>query len=140
MGCGSGRLPSACLRGPGFPLVRRGGLRLSYIELHSASAFSFLNGASLPETLIAACRDFEMPAMALLDTDGVYGSARFHLAAKKAGLQAHVGAEITLSSGCALPVLVSDRTGYRNLCRLLTQMKLGAPKGKATIHEDDLRP
>jgi len=113
---------------------------LSYVELHAASAFSFLRGASLPEALIAACSDFAMPAMALLDTDGVYGSARFHLAAKKAGLQAHVGAEITLSSGCTLPVLVSERTGYQNLCRLLTQMKLGAPKGKAAIREEDLRP
>ena len=113
---------------------------MSYIELHATSAFSFLNGASLPEALIAACRDFEMPAMALLDNDGVYGSARFHLAATKAGVQAHVGAEITLTSGCTLPVLVLNRTGYQNLCRLLTQMKLGAPKGKAAIREDDLLP
>jgi error-prone DNA polymerase len=113
---------------------------LSYIELHSSSAFSFLEGASLPENLIEACRNFEMPAMALLDRDGVYGSARFHLSAKKAGIQAHVGVEISLSSGCTLPVLVENRKGYQNLCRLLTQMKLGAPKGMATVSEEDLLP
>src|SRR5687767_15287375 len=84
------------------PLVCRRDLRLSYIELHAASAFSFLNGASLPETLIDACHDLEMPAMALLDRDGVYGAARFHLAGKKAGVQAHVGAEVSMSSGCTL--------------------------------------
>jgi error-prone DNA polymerase len=111
---------------------------LSYVELHATSAFSFLNGASLPEALIRACSDFGMPAMALLDADGVYGSARFHLAAKKAGVHAHVGAEITLASGCTLPVLAINRTGYQNLCRLLTQMKLRAPKGKATAREEDL--
>ena len=55
-----------------------------YIELHARSAFSFLEGASLPEELIGVCQHFQMPAMALLDTDGVYGSPRFHLAANKA--------------------------------------------------------
>ncbi len=113
---------------------------MSYIELHAASAFSFLDGASLPESLIEACHNFEMPAMALLDRDGIYGAARFHLSGKKAGVRAHVGAEISLSSGCQLPVLVLNRSGYRNLCRLLTQMKLNAPKGTATLSEEDLLP
>ena len=67
-----------------------------YIELHARSAFSFLEGASVPEQLIAACAAHEMPAMALLDRDGVYGAARFHLAAKKTGIKAHIGAEITV--------------------------------------------
>lgn len=63
-----------------------------YVELHARSAFSFLKGASTPEELIAACAELEMPAMALLDHDGVYGAARFHLAAKKCGVKAHIGA------------------------------------------------
>src|SRR6201998_1884048 len=66
-----------------------------YIELHARSAFSFLEGASLPEELIGACSHFHMPAMALLDTDGVYGAPRFHLAANKAKVKAHIGAEVT---------------------------------------------
>src|SRR5208282_2588282 len=66
-----------------------------YVELHSRSAFSFLEGASLPETLIATCANLNMPAMALLDRDGVYGSPRFHMAAKKARIKAHIGAEVT---------------------------------------------
>ncbi len=66
-----------------------------YVELHSRSAFSFLEGSSLPENLIAACARLQMPAMALLDRDGVYGSARFHGAANIAGIKAHVGTEIT---------------------------------------------
>ena len=113
---------------------------MSYIELYAASAFSFLDGASLPESLIEACHNFEMPSMALLDRDGIYGAARFHLSGKKAGIRAHVGAELSLSSGCLLPVLVLNRTGYQNLCRLLTQMKLNAPKGTATVSEEDLIP
>ncbi|MGA9209469.1 MAG: PHP domain-containing protein, partial [Terriglobales bacterium] len=68
-----------------------------YIELHAASAFSFLEGASVPEELVDRCVAAEMPAMALLDRDGVYGAPRFHLAAKKAGVKAHIGAEITTS-------------------------------------------
>ena len=77
-----------------------------YIELHSRSAFSFLEGASLPETLIATCANLNMPAMALLDRDGVYGSPRFHMAAKKAGIKAHIGAEVTCDTFS--PVILSD--------------------------------
>ena len=68
-----------------------------YIELHSRSAFSFLEGSSLPEELAGVCAQLGMPAMALLDRDGLYGAPRFHLAAKKLGLRAHIGAEITFS-------------------------------------------
>ena len=68
---------------------------MSYIELHARSAFSFLEGASLPESLITTCAHLGMPAMALLDSDGVYGVPRFHLAAKKARLKAYIGAEVT---------------------------------------------
>ncbi|HEY6122721.1 MAG TPA: PHP domain-containing protein, partial [Pyrinomonadaceae bacterium] len=105
-----------------------------YVELHARSAFSFLEGASVPEQLIAACAAHEMPAMALLDRDGVYGAARFHLAAKKTGIRAHVGAEISVKSlgpkgsVVSIPLLVRNRTGYQNLCRLITLMKLRVPK------------
>jgi len=97
---------------------------------------------SIPEELAEACHVHQMPAMALLDRDGVYGAARFHLAMKKLGLQAHIGAEITsllphvpLSTNVALPrisLLCASRDGYQNLCRLVTRMKLRAPKYPAT--------
>ncbi len=142
-----------------------------YVELHSRSAFSFLEGASLPENLVAGCAKLQMPAMALLDRDGVYGSARFHRAAKKAGIKAHVGAEITceisglkncrIAEFCnptkqqfnssirksgnsttpsfRLPLLVSSRAGYQNLCRLITRMKLRSKKGEGAVRHDELR-
>src|SRR5688572_26036666 len=69
-----------------------------YIELHAASAFSFLDGASLPEALIERAVDLGYPALALLDRDGVYGVPRFHLAAKRAGIKAIIGAELTVTS------------------------------------------
>src|SRR4051812_6783269 len=67
-----------------------------YVELHAASAFSFLQGASLPETLVERAASLGYPALALLDADGVYGAPRFHKAAAKAGLRAIVGAELTI--------------------------------------------
>jgi error-prone DNA polymerase len=70
----------------------------NYIELHARSAFSFLEGATLPEQLGQRCGELEVPAIALLDRDGVYGSPRMHLAAKQAGIKAHVGAEVTLAN------------------------------------------
>jgi error-prone DNA polymerase len=153
-----------------------------FIELHARSAFSFLEGASIPEELAGVCAELGMPAMALLDRDGIYGAARFHLVAKKAGLKAHIGAEITvredspqrrgdaekisdcrflisdsaqneeqilanrnsaisnhqssvspcLRGGIArLPLLASSRTGYQNMCRLITRMKMRGPKDAA---------
>ncbi len=66
-----------------------------YVEHHCRSAFSFLEGASIPEELAGVCAQLGMKAMSVLDADGVYGAPRFHLAAKKAALRAHIGAEIT---------------------------------------------
>ncbi|MGA2746896.1 MAG: error-prone DNA polymerase [Candidatus Sulfotelmatobacter sp.] len=167
-----------------------------YVELHARSAFSFLEGASLPEELAAVCAQLNLPAMALLDTDGVYGAPRFHLAAQKAKIKAHIGAEVACASlhpiiPCApfpsvilsgagvsrseapaqskdpyflkaaqriaiprsarndkssirndnpfrLPLLVSSRAGYQNLCRLITKMKLRANKGEGAVRPEEL--
>jgi len=137
-----------------------------YIELHSCSAFSFLEGSSLPEDLANICARLGMPAMALLDIDGVYGAPRFHLAAKKIGIKAHIGAEVTaflprrhgdteknnqrnfsviprlrneISRGAfRLPLLAASRDGYQNLCRLITKMKLRAKKGEGAVQEEKL--
>ena len=108
-----------------------------YVELHARSAFSFLEGACVPEELAGACANLGMPAMALLDRNGVYGSPRFHMAAKKAGMRAHIGSEITCTNGRSYPLLAESREGYQNLCRLVTRMKLRAPKGEgaATLEE-----
>src|SRR5947209_3047976 len=81
-----------------------------------------------------------MPAIALLDRDGVYGAARLARAATNAGIKPIVGSELTLADGSRLPLLVEDREGYQNLCRLITRMKLGAPKGAAALALDDLEP
>src|ERR1700676_1666325 len=174
-------------------------MSLSYIELHARSAFSFLEGASLPEELMGVCAHLSMPALALLDTDGVYGAPRFHLVAKKIGLKAHIGAEVTcdplhpviatphsviLSGASAsrsealaeskslprarrggsyphqpvhktwippfarndkrndmsfrLPLLVSSRAGYQNLCRLITKIKLRAKKCEGAVCAEQL--
>src|ERR1700730_16217801 len=104
-----------------------------YTELHARTAFSFLEGASLPEELATVCAEHGMPAMALLDRDGVYGAPRFYLAAKKIPIRAHIGAEVTSTGGWRYPLLVASRQGYQNLCRLITKMKLRAPKGKGSI-------
>ncbi len=124
---------------------------------------------------MSACARLNMPAMALLDADGVYGAPRFHLAAKKLGIKAHIGAELTanlfspqrhrdteksnqrskiknlsvpepalsIAGGCfrgevRLPLLVSSRAGYQNLCRLITKMKLRAKKGEGSVQREEL--
>jgi error-prone DNA polymerase len=114
----------------------------AYVEMHAASAFSFLQAASQPESLIERAVELEMPAMALLDHNGVYGSARFHASAKRNSICAHVGGEISVSDfgsrltppvwlphqheaePTRLPLLCESRKGYQNLCQLITQFKM----------------
>ncbi len=112
--------------------------RESYVELHARSAFSFLRGASQPERLAERAAAIGLPAVALCDRDGVYGSARFHAASRESGMRAIVGCELTLDDGSALPVLVATRTGYRNLCRLITISKLRAGKAESAVRWDEL--
>src|SRR5690349_4348415 len=125
-----------------------------YIELHAASAFSFLQGASLPETLVERAATLDYPALALLDADGVYGAPRFHKAATQAGIRPIIGAELTIAIDATahrgnhksqianhkwqLPVLVASQHGYQNLCRLITRMKMRAPKGEGALSLEEL--
>jgi len=111
---------------------------MTYIELHARSAFSFLEGASVPEELAVMCAELEIPAMALLDRDGVYGAPRFHLAAKKISLRAHIGTEVTSADGWRYPLLVETRAGYQNLCRLITRMKMAAHKGEGSVSANEV--
>src|SRR5437588_2936462 len=118
-----------------------------YVELRCRSAFSFLRGASLPEDLVDEAARLGYGALALGDRDGVYGAPRFFRAARNAGIRSLVGAEVTLAGGSSIYVLVENRTGYRNLCKLLTQTKLGRPAGAkwrgkeaAGVSFDDLVP
>ena len=110
----------------------------AYQELHCRSAFSFLRGASSPEEMVTRAAELGMRHIAITDRDGVYGSARAHAKAKELGLRAIVGAELTLEDGRVLPVLVRTRTGYQNLCRLLTRSKLRAAKGQSRVNWTEL--
>jgi error-prone DNA polymerase len=112
---------------------RRAGAAASappWAELRCASAFSFLDGASLPEDLVERAAALDLAAVALVDRAGVYGAPRFWKAAKAAGLKALVGAEVPLE-GTTLTLLAENRAGYQNLCKLLTAAARGRPKGAA---------
>jgi error-prone DNA polymerase len=128
-----------------------------YVELHSRSAFSFLEGASMPEFLIQRAAELEMPAMALMDRNGVYGAPRFHMQGAKQGVRAHIGAEIAVDGmgerlrpasylphshpiePARLPLLAESRTGYKNLCRLVTRFKMReSTKAEGVALVDDM--
>src|SRR5205085_462758 len=110
-----------------------------YIELHANSAFSFLRGGSLPEQLAEVVAELELPAMALLDRNGVYGAQRFSVAAREQTLRPIIGAELTMEDGSLLPVLVASRLGYANLCSLLTQAHLRSRvKGECAVRWKEL--
>ena len=111
---------------------------MGYVELHACSAFSFLRGGSFPEQLAKVAAELEMPAMALLDRNGVYGAQRFSVAAREHGVRPIIGAELSMEDGSILPVLVENRTGYKNLCELLTQAHLRSEKGKCAVQWSEL--
>src|SRR5258708_32308829 len=91
-----------------------------YVELHAHSAYSFLDGASLPEELAARAAELGYDAFALTDHDGVYGSLEFAHAAKQFGVRSITGAEVTLAGGAHVTLLCETQRGYANLCRILT--------------------
>jgi error-prone DNA polymerase len=95
------------------------------VELHAHSAYSFLDGASLPEELAANAAELGYDALALTDHDGVYGSLEFAHAAKAFGVRPITGAEVTLTDGSHVTLLVENARGYANLCRLLTAAHAG---------------
>ncbi|MGI4830336.1 MAG: error-prone DNA polymerase, partial [Janthinobacterium lividum] len=107
--------------------------------------------------LIRAAVEQGIPAMALMDRNGFYGSPRFHASAKENGVRAHVGAEIAVPDlgfrikppsvlphqhvpePVRVPLLCTSRTGYQNLCQLITRFKMrerGKSEGFALV--DDL--
>jgi error-prone DNA polymerase len=127
-----------------------------YVDLHAASAFSFLAGSSQPEALVERAAELDMPAIALADRNGLYGVARFHTAAKRCGVQAHIGAEIAVSSlgprlqppawlphqsfaePSRLVLLCASQAGYQNLCQLITRFKMREAtkaEGAATLED-----
>jgi len=128
-----------------------------YVELHTSSAFSFLESASLPEALIERAAALGHDTLALIDRDGVYGAPRFYRAACEAGIRPILGASLSFKAGrpggqpsypsvlphppylpFSIPILVESREGYRHLCQLITRMQLRAPKGEGSLTFDDL--
>lgn len=111
---------------------------MRYVELHARSAFSFLRGGSDPEALARAAAHIELPAVALCDRGGVYGSVRLHMQARELGFRPLVGCEIQMEDETTVPVLVASQAGYRRLCDMLTTAHLRAAKGEGRVRWDEL--
>ncbi|HSH39588.1 MAG TPA: error-prone DNA polymerase [Chthoniobacterales bacterium] len=111
---------------------------MAYVELHACSAFSFLRGGSFPEQIADVAGDLGIPAAALLDRNGVYGTQRFSTAAREKGVRPIVGCELTMRDGGVLPVLVETAAGYKNLCELLTEAHLRTEKGSCSLEWEEL--
>src|SRR3979490_1141647 len=123
-----------------------------YVELHSHSNSPFLGGASHPDELVARARDLEMPALAITDRNGFYGAVKFFGAAQSAGIQPIIGTELTIDDGTTPPkdrvdydrwgdrllLLVEDKVGYMNLCRLISMAQMPNAKGMARLAPDKL--
>ena len=109
----------------------------AYVELRARSAFSFLAGASLPEDLVSRAASVGVDTIALLDRDGVYGAPRALQAGRAAGVRTLVGADVAIGGG-RFGLIAAERTGYSNLCRLITRGKLRAPKGECALEWGDL--
>jgi len=109
-----------------------------YVELHCHSAFSLLDGASMPEQLVRRAAELDMPALALTDHDGVYGAVRFARECERQGIKPIIGAEMTLEEGFHITLLALDPSGYSNLCRVITAAQLAGSKGKVVLSRETL--
>ncbi len=109
-----------------------------YAELHAWSNFSFLQGGSHPEELVERAAELGLAALALTDRDGLYGAVRFSTYARKRGLAAIVGSELTFEDGARIVLLVEDERGYANLCRLISTAQMRGSKGDSRLRVEDL--
>ena len=106
---------------------------MPYAELDTATAFSFLRGASLAEELVATASVLGMPAIGVADRNTVAGVVRAHEAAKQVGIRVVVGSRLVFRDGT--PDLIcypTDRAAWGRLTRLLTL-------GKARVEERRVR-
>ncbi|HKP60129.1 MAG TPA: error-prone DNA polymerase [Polyangiales bacterium] len=108
------------------------------VPLWCKSNFSFLEGASHPEELMEEAQRLGFSSLAITDRDGVYGVVRAHVKARELGMHLIVGSELTLDDGSTLLVLVRDRAGYANLCRLVTRGRLRHEKGSCSVSWDEV--
>src|ERR1700724_3885755 len=145
---------SATATGPVRSGLSSASMTSAYAELHCHSNYSFLEGASHPDELVARARDLEMPALAITDRNGFYGAVKFFGAAQRAGIQPIVGTELTIDDGSRPPkdrvdydrwgdrllLLAEDKVGYMNLCRLISMAQMPNAKGMARLPADQLAP
>jgi error-prone DNA polymerase len=108
-------------------------VRNFYAELHCHSAFSFLDGASVPEELAYRAKEIGLSALALTDHDDLGGIVRFASAAKELSLEGIVGAELTLEDDSHLIVLAQDLQGYKNICHLITHARSNCSRGRPRV-------
>src|SRR5438067_11071555 len=143
---------SATTTGPALNGLSSGSMTSAYAELHCHSNYSFLEGASHPDELVARARDLEMPALAITDRNGFYGAVKFFGAAQRAGIQPIIGTELTIDDGTRPPkdrvdydrwghrllLLVDDERGYTSLCGVISMAQMPRPKGMARLPADQL--
>ena len=104
-----------------------------YVELHCKTNFSFLEGASHPDELVAQAARLGYAGMAVTDRNSLAGAVRAHVAAKEAGLKLVIGAEVTLVDASPVLLWAMNRDGYGRLCQLLTRGRRQAPKGECRL-------
>ncbi len=110
----------------------------TFVHLHTHSYYSLLDGIPSPEELVLAAKQNGMPALALTDHNALYGAVEFFLKAREHGLKAIIGAELTLSDGFNLILLVKDDSGYRNLCQLITRGRLQGGHNRFRLKANEL--
>ncbi|MGC2295876.1 MAG: PHP domain-containing protein, partial [Candidatus Dormiibacterota bacterium] len=105
-----------------------------FSELWARSYFSFLEGASAPEAMVARAAELGMATLGLVDRGGLYGAVRLVQAAERVGLAVMVGAELDLEGGGRLVLLATDRPSYQQLCRAVSRAQLAGEKGAHRLH------
>ncbi|MBM3970902.1 MAG: error-prone DNA polymerase [Planctomycetes bacterium] len=132
--------PSHNISGDREPLAKCGDADspLAYAELHCRSNFSFLEGASHPDELVARAAALGLSALAITDRNSLAGVVRAHVAAKESKLKLLIGAEIAPLDAPPIVLWSMHRAGYANLCQLITRGRRNAPKGECRLMFADI--
>jgi len=105
---------------------------MSIIPLHLHSHWSLLDGVPTVREIVDFAQTLGLPALALTDSNALYGVIEFASCCREAGIHPIIGAELTITGGHHIVLLAQNREGYANLCRLITRLQ-AAPDREASL-------
>ncbi len=113
-------------------------MKQKFIHLHVHSAYSLAEGAIKIKDLVTLCVQNKMPAVAVTDTNNMFGAMEFALEASKSGVQPILGCQVSIDDGSQLVLLAQNEQGYKNLCKIISASYMDKEQGSSSNEQSEV--